>query len=71
MPPPPSNFLLATSAEVLKQKASRAAGLGAYIDGHDVVLVSFSQLLHDLHFSIGARLRAALHRDGPLRVING
>lgn len=45
-------------------------GLGTYIDGHNVILIGLSQLLHDLHFSIGARLCAALHRDGPLGVIN-
>lgn len=44
---------------------------GAHIDSHNVVLVGLSQLLHDLHLSVGTRFRAALHRDGPLGVVNG
>lgn len=43
----------------------------AYIDGHHVVLVGLAQLPHDLHLGVGAGLRAALHRDGALGVVDG
>lgn len=47
------------------------AQLAAHVSSSNVVLVGLPQLLHDLHLGFAQSLQYALHRDGPLGVVDG
>ena len=53
------------------QSLGDEGGGGTYVHGGAVVLVRLPDLLHHLLLGAGAGFDGALHRDGPLGVVQG